>query len=288
MKRHCHDDKRSCAPRGILLIVATLTSCDVDELVKNAINNSQSETLYEAPDGMALGDNNYLFDSNGQALTDPSGNKVQVIHDTGGNLVKGRFNRYLVNQRDVYENRLSNELLVNSRGEVWLDGNNNLVLAKRIPGSGSYDDATPNPVEEATTLTGLIKHPPSPPPVFFGAASGHYYRNQRHNLLAATNANNYLMLGGYPDHFYNGNTPLEKLDLNNNTLTLATNGYGIVTLDECHFNSVMIDSLFSTPPSLSDIVNSQELGCRPNNARQMAFNVYILPTELTRRLWLEK
>jgi len=36
---------------GILLIVATLTSCDVDELVKNAINNSQSETLYEAPDG---------------------------------------------------------------------------------------------------------------------------------------------------------------------------------------------------------------------------------------------
>lgn len=257
-----------------LLIATVLSGCNGDSVTSPNIENTPNPLITPNGTRLELDSNNVLVDSTGAPITDSSGNQVQLLLDEQNNFQVGTNGGYRTVQPNFQGELVENEILLNSSGEVWLDGNNNLVLAATVPGPGSLEDSTPSPLEEAATLVGLIKEPPKPAPVLFGAAAGLYYNIYFHSMIAATNDGNYMLFGEKTDHFYTGSNTAKRFDLDTGNIVESYDHWGIITTGKCDFNPELLESRFHTPPSRSEIENSPELGCLPGNVRQLASSSY--------------
>ncbi|MCG9648561.1 hypothetical protein L1D24_08240 [Vibrio brasiliensis] len=252
-----------------LLITTVLSGCNDGSGTSPSIENTLNPLI--TPNGvrLELNSDNVLVDSTGTPITDPLGNEAQLLLDEQNNFRVGANGGYLTVQTDAQGELVENEILLNSSGEVWLDGNNNLVLATTVPGPGSLENSTPSPLEQAATLVGLMKEPPKPAPVVFAASTGAYYNVYYHSMIAATNDGNYMVFGGKTDHYNTGSNTAKRFDIDTGNIVESSDNWGIITTVQCEFNPELLESRFHTPPSLSEIENSPELGCLPNNARQL-------------------
>lgn len=263
-------------PCTISLLTATILSgCNGGSVTSPTVENTPNPITPNpliTPNGVRieLDSDNVLVDSTGAPITDSLGNKVQLLLDEQNNFQVGSNGGYLTVQTNVQGELVENEILLNSSGEVWLDGNNNLVLATTVPGPGSLEDSTPSPLEQAATLVGLLKETPKPSPVVFAAATGVYNNNYIHTILAATNDGNYMVFGGSTNYYNTGWNTAKRLDIDTGNIVESSDNWGIITTAKCDFNPELLESRFHTPPSLSEIENSPELGCMPNNVRQLA------------------